>query len=287
MSHENNPTMLHTLEAGSDWHVLPAFLPLPGMGGLAINAFLHKGSEPVLVDTGLAALGDSFLDALEAEIDLTDLRWIWLSHTDADHIGNLSRILERAPKARVVTSFLGMGKMGLLGLDVSRVHLLEPGARLTLGDRELVPLRPPYYDAPETLGFFDTRSRTLFAADSFGALLPQPAGSVREIATSTLRDGLVAWSAIDAPWLATADRAALGRALHGLERLAPTTVLSGHLPVAEGGVEELTAMVHSAWCSGPGTGIDPQAIETVAEALGDAIGLPTQSAAASLVGSSR
>ncbi len=220
MSNDNNPTMLQTLGAGSDWHVLPAFLPLPGMGGLAVNAFLHKGHEPVLVDTGLAALGDAFLEALEAEIDLTDLRWIWLSHTDADHIGNLARILERAPKARVVTSFLGMGKMGLLGLDVSRVHLLEPGARLTLGDRELVPLRPPYYDAPETLGFLDTRSRTLFAADSFGALLPQPAESVREIAPSTLREGLVAWSAIDAPWLATVDRAALGRALHGLERLA-------------------------------------------------------------------
>ncbi|MGR2737370.1 MBL fold metallo-hydrolase [Billgrantia sp. Q4P2] len=264
---DNNPVMLTTRETGNDWCVLPAFLPLPGMGGLAVNAFLHKGQEPVLVDTGLAALGDAFLEALEAEIDLTDLRWIWLSHTDADHIGNLARILERAPRARVVTSFLGMGKMGLLGLDVSRVQLLEPGARLTLGDRELVPLRPPYYDAPETLGFLDTRSRTLFAADSFGALLPQPAENVAEIEAQTLRAGMVTWSAIDAPWLATVDRAALGRSLHALERLAPTTVLSGHLPLAEGNLSTLTALVHEAWCLAPATEADPQTIEAVAALL--------------------
>ncbi|MDN3521114.1 MBL fold metallo-hydrolase [Halomonas ramblicola] len=262
------PVMLPTRNAGRDWRVLPAFLPLPGMGGLAVNAFLHKGAEPVLVDTGLAALGDAFAAALEAEIDLADLRWIWLSHTDADHIGNLSRLLARAPRARVVTNFLGMGKMGLLGLDTDRVYLLEPGARLALGDRELVPLRPPYYDAPETLGFLDTRSRALFAVDSFGALLPEPADSVAAIEASTLRDGLVTWSAIDAPWLATTDRIALGRSLRALERLAPATVLSGHLPVAEGGIAALTALVHDAWCAGPSAGADPQAIEAVAEALG-------------------
>ncbi|MCE9661973.1 MBL fold metallo-hydrolase [Halomonas sp. M5N1S17] len=268
---DNNPMMLTTRETGNDWRVLPAFLPLPGMGGLTINAFLHKGREPLLVDTGLAALGDAFLDALEAEIDLRDLRWIWLSHTDADHIGNLVRILQRAPQARVVTNFLGMGKMGLLGLDTSRVHLLEPGARLSLGDRELVPLRPPYYDAPETLGFLDTRSRTLFAADSFGALLPEPAENVAEIEAQTLRDGLVTWSSIDAPWLAMADRDALGRSLHALERLAPTTVLSGHLPVAEGNLSMLTALVHEAWCLAPATEADPQMLEAVAEALDDSL----------------
>jgi glyoxylase-like metal-dependent hydrolase (beta-lactamase superfamily II) len=267
-THHDNLRMLTTQDAGADWRVLPAFLPLPGLGGLAVNAFLHKGAEPVLVDTGLAALGDAFVAALEAEIDPADLRWIWLSHTDADHIGNLTRLLALAPHARVVTNFLGMGKMGLLGLDTDRVHLLEPGDRLRLGDRELVPLRPPYYDAPETLGFLDTRARALFAADSFGALLPAPAERVAAIEPSALRDGLVTWSAIDAPWLATVDRAALGRALSALERLAPATLLSGHLPVAEGGIATLTALVHDAWCLGPSAGADPQSVEAVAEALG-------------------
>ncbi|MDI5987112.1 MBL fold metallo-hydrolase [Halomonas sp. M4R5S39] len=264
MTISHDAVMLECQAAGSDWRVLPAFLPVPGLGGLAVNAFLLKGAEPVLVDTGLATLGEAFVEALEAEIDLDDLRWIWLSHTDADHIGNLARILERAPRARVVTNFLGMGKMGMLGHDLSRVQLLEPGARLELGDRSLVPLRPPYYDAPETLGFFDTRSGTCFAADSFGALLPETATPLEEVDADALHDGLVAWSSIDAPWLATADREALGRTLSSLRRLEPTTLLSGHLPVACQGVERLTALVHDAWCVGPSSGIAPDSMEAVA-----------------------
>lgn len=102
MTSLTQPIMLAPQDAAPGWRVLPAFVPVGGMGVLAVNSFLLIGKETVLVDTGLAALGDAMIDALEAEIDLVDLCWIWLSHTDADHIGNLCRVLERAPNARVV-----------------------------------------------------------------------------------------------------------------------------------------------------------------------------------------
>src|SRR5690606_38824122 len=94
------PIMLDAQRLTASWTVLPSFLPVPGMGALAVNAFLFKGSEPMLVDTGLAALSEMFLERLAQEIDLEDLRWIFLSHTDADHIGNLQRVMERAPNAK-------------------------------------------------------------------------------------------------------------------------------------------------------------------------------------------
>jgi hypothetical protein len=33
--------------------ILPSFFPIPGMGFLAVNAFVIKAKEPVLVDTGM------------------------------------------------------------------------------------------------------------------------------------------------------------------------------------------------------------------------------------------
>ena len=90
-----------------DWHVLPGWLPVSGLGSLPVNAFLLRGPEPMLVDTGLSALSEDILTALETLIDPTDLKWIWLSHTDADHIGSLDRVLSVAPNARVITNFLG------------------------------------------------------------------------------------------------------------------------------------------------------------------------------------
>jgi flavorubredoxin len=267
MSEFEMPVMRATVRVSDSWRMLPSWLPVPGMGGLPVNAFLLKSSDPVLVDTGLGLLSEAFLASLCEEIDIKDLNWIWLSHTDPDHIGNLARVLEAAPKARVVTNFLGMGKMNLAGLDVSRVHLLEPGDRLELADRALVPLRPPYYDAPETIGFFDDRERLLFAADAFGALLPEAAEEIDEVSAQTLRDGLVGWSSIDAPWLTTVDAQTLGHALKSIERLDPAAVLSGHLPLARHGAATLGRIVDGAYCRGASSAIDPLAIAHVEAAF--------------------
>ena len=40
-------------QATLDIEVLPANFPIPGMGFLAVNAFVIKAKEPVLVDTGM------------------------------------------------------------------------------------------------------------------------------------------------------------------------------------------------------------------------------------------
>ncbi|MCX2721798.1 MBL fold metallo-hydrolase [Roseibium salinum] len=263
----DHPTMLGAQRVSDQWSVLASWFPVPGMGGLPVNSFLLKGSEPLLIDTGLSMLGDAFVTALESEIDPEELSWIWVSHMDADHVGNLARVLEIAPKAKVVTNFLGMGKMNLAGLDVSRVHLLNPGDCLELSDRRLRPLRPPYYDAPETIGFFDDRDRMFFAADSFGALLPEPVADLREVADDTLRDGLVGWSSIDAPWLTSVDQATLGRTLKSIERLDPEAVLSGHLPLARKGAGQLTHHVANAYCRGANSDLDPLAIEHIEAAF--------------------
>lgn len=267
MTSIDQPLLLESKCINDDWTVFPAWLPIPAMGALAVNSFLLKGREPLLVDTGLGALGQRFIAALENEIDLSDLRWIWLSHMDADHIGNLVRVLEGAPTARVVTNFVGMGKMNLAGLDISRVHVLEPGAVLEVGEHRLRPLRPPYYDAPETMGFLDETSGIVFAADCFGALLPEMVEELGDVAGETLRDGLLGWSSIDAPWLAMTDQAALARSLNAMERLAPDVLLSSHLPLASNGIAALAGILAEAYCHGSGRASDPLSLESVAATL--------------------
>jgi flavorubredoxin len=264
------PIMLEAQRLTESWMLLPSFLPVPRMGALAVNAFLFRGRESMLVDTGLAALGDAFLDRLAQEVDLDDLSWIFLSHTDADHIGNLQRVMASAPNAKLITTFLGYGKMGMMGCapELDRVYLLEPGARFDVGGRSFVPVRPPYYDASETLGFFDAEERVFFSADSFGALLSEPATDLDAISTDALRDGLVTWASIDAPWLAHIDRATFGRTLSAIERFGPEILLSGHLPATRGGVKRLTSIVHDAWSAGRTSEVDPLDAESVVAALG-------------------
>ena len=92
--------------------VITTTADIPTLGSLAINAFVMHGAEPVLVDTGTVAGGAEFMTALASVIDPSELRWIWLTHTDFDHIGSLATLLDANPNLRVITSFLGVGHHG-------------------------------------------------------------------------------------------------------------------------------------------------------------------------------
>jgi glyoxylase-like metal-dependent hydrolase (beta-lactamase superfamily II) len=263
----NVPTMIGVRPADSDTEAIVSYFPIPFYGVLPVNAFLIRAAQPVLVDTGLGALRDSFLNQLRSAIDLKDLRWLWLTHTDADHMGNLRPILAEAPNARIVTTFLGMGKMSLQQLPLDRVYLLNPGQSLHVGDRELLCIRPPSFDAPETTGFLDTRTGVFFSADCFGAIMKAPAESAKAIKPDDLREGIVTWTTIDAPWLATADKSQWVRSLDKVRCLKPTGILSSHLPPAAGLTETLLRHLDSAYSASPFRGPDQAALENLTKGV--------------------
>jgi glyoxylase-like metal-dependent hydrolase (beta-lactamase superfamily II) len=236
----DHPTFLGARAVAPDTTTFTAFYPIGDLGVLPVNAHLVHSREPVLVDTSGVAVREQYLKAVCEAIDPHDLRWIFLSHMDMDHIGNLEAMMALAPNATVVTAGLGIAKLSLReGFDMSRVRPLEAGQRLDVGDRELVSIKPVSYDAPETNGFFDTKTRVLFSADAFGALLDQPYEEIAEIPATSLRDGMTMWAGIDAPWLGMVDRTAFGHLLSDIVRLDPSAIISAHLPVATGVTERL------------------------------------------------
>lgn len=257
----DQPTLLPARRVGPDTDLFCTHVPLPGLGVLPVNAYLIHAREPVLVDTGIGALRDDFVASLAARMDPADLRWIWLTHADADHMGALRAVMDVAPQARVVTNYLGVGKLGLHQLPLERTWLLNPGQALDVGNRRLLALRPPVYDAPETMALFDTHTRQLFSSDCFGAVLAKAADSAAEVTAAELREGLALWATIDAPWLAQLDRETLAAACLPWRDLRPQRVLSSHLPPAE----EIEALLYSGLQSAreraPFVGPDQQAFE--------------------------
>lgn len=254
------PMILEPRSVATATESLSSYFPIPGYGILPVNAFLIRATQPVLVDTGLAALGEKFMQNLRSVIALNDLRWIWLTHTDPDHLGNLEAVLAEAPNARLVTTFLGMGKLILNQLPVDRVYLLNPGQSLDVGDRQLVAVTPPCFDAPETTGLFDTRTQAFFSADCFGALMNGPAETAADIAPSDLRDGLVTWATVDAPWLHIVNEGEFDKALDRVRGLKPSIILSSHLPPAIGMTDTLLGHLAAARTAPPFEGPDQAAL---------------------------
>ncbi len=226
---------MHTYKAAPDVDVVTSTATIPGFGNIAINAFVIHADEPVLVDTGAVRESDEFMAALQSVIDPADLRWIWLTHTDFDHIGSLHRLLEGNERLRVITSFVGVGIMSLAApLPMDRVYLVNPGQSVDVGDRLLTAVRPPAFDNPITTGLRDERSGIFFSSDCFGALLDEVPESAEDLSEATLRQGQVFWATVDSSWLHHVDRAVFSSELDRIRALEPTMVLSSHLPAAQG-----------------------------------------------------
>lgn len=218
-----------------DVHALPAYFPVPTIGLMTVNAYLVKGEQPYLVDTGLMNDKGAFAEALSKLIDLKDLRWIYLTHDDSDHIGSLHDLLERAPNAKVITSFRAMGRLSLRApLPPPRAHFLNPGETLNIGDRNLKAMMPPTYDSPATTMVFDDRLGALFSSDCFGGPLHAPAQAAAQIPAEDLAKAQLLWTSVESPWVHGCDRKPYEKALDELRALKPEWILSTHLPPAKG-----------------------------------------------------
>jgi flavorubredoxin len=257
--------MITSYEAAPSIDVLTSTSPFPGFGVVPINAFVLHGPEPVLVDTGPVVEREEFMTVLRSVIDPAELRWIWLTHTDFDHIGALPQLLADNPQLRILTTFLSVGIMSLSDpLPMDRVHLINPGQKITVGDRTLTAVRPPVFDNPATVGFHDDKSGALFSSDCFGALLPEAPENAADLSDQELREGQVFWATLDAPWLHKVDAAAFAKELNGIRDMEPALVLSSHLPAAPGSMtQRLLASLAAAPTATPFVGPDQAALEAM------------------------
>lgn len=234
---------MRTRKLSGDITALQDAVPLPGLGVLPVNAYFLDAEQPVLVDTGFPSSSAAFVEAVGALIDPADLRWIWLSHPDRDHTGSLYELIEAAPQARVITTFVGLGILAVeRRISRRRVYLINPGQSLDVGDRMLTAFRPPLYDSPATIGFSDSRTGTVFSSDCFGCPASTAeeamAADVAELPADDLAYGQRLWATVDFPWVAGVDRAAFARSLEPLRALDPPLLLSSHLPPAAGRATE-------------------------------------------------
>jgi hypothetical protein len=251
---------------GPDVTVLNDFLNVPGIGFLDANSFVLHSREPVVIDTGLGLPDRDFVADLQRVIDPHDVRWIWLTDPDRDHTGGIFDLLDAAPQARLVTTYLGVGIMSCeRPLPLDRVYLLNPGQSLDVGDRTLTGFRPPLFDNPATVGIYDSRSGICFSSDCFGAPLPTAdlaaADNVGDVPRSDLQAGQLLWATVDSPWVHAVDADRFAASLQPLRAMDPTAILSTHLPPAIGRTDELLDTIAGAPMADPFVGPDQIALE--------------------------
>jgi flavorubredoxin len=221
------PTRIST-----DGWLIPTLGASPEGGYIGAHSLVIRGEQPVVVDTGCLLARDRWASQVFSVVEPEDVRWIFVSHTDHDHIGNLDLVLERCPHATLVANFGIVGHLsGDRDLPLHRMRWLDPGDSFDAGDRTLHLVRPPMFDAPNTRGLYDPQDRLLWAVDSFGALFPGATYEASDMPLDLFEATFAALNSWNTPWLEWVDRGLYAQHLATTASLDLAVVASAHGPV--------------------------------------------------------
>lgn len=164
-TNSDSGTNIHEIAAGI--YRINTPVGLPGAGQFSFNQYLVVDDEPLLFHSGLRRMFPLVREAIAAVMPVERLRYIGLSHFEADECGALNEFLAVAPQA--------VPLCGQVAALVSVNDYADRAAR-ALGDGEELNLgrhRMRWYDTPhmphgwECGLMMDMSTRTFFCGDLF------------------------------------------------------------------------------------------------------------------------
>jgi len=224
------------LKIADETYVLRAATPSSN-GATCLNSMLIRAAEPIVIDTGMVTDRENWFDDLFSLVEPEDVRWIFVTHNDSDHSGNLVEALERCPNAKVMASRAeSFRTVASFGVPIDRIRMIDNGDSFTIGNRTLSAIRPPVYDSPYTRGLFDTSTGVYYASDAFCTPMPDgPVDHVSEIAADAWEDGMIQFHHNSlCPWISLVDQERFAAEVGELAKLGIKTIASAHSPVIDG-----------------------------------------------------
>ena len=201
-----------------------------------LNSMVIVGDEPVIIDTGTPANRERWLEDVFGLVEPDDVRWVFLSHDDVDHSGNLAEVLTACPNAKLVCNWAMVERhTNCFNFPLDRCRWIMHDESFSVGDRTLHAVRPPVFDSPTTRGLFDPTTGVYWAVDTFATPLPDPQLGIADLDPEFWQFGmtLFAFGAVS-PWLSMLDHDKYGRVVDAVQGLDITTIAACHTPVIEG-----------------------------------------------------
>jgi flavorubredoxin len=201
---------------------------------LYLNSMVITGAEPVIVDTGTSTNRTQWLEDVFGIVDPADVRWVYVSHDDIDHTGNLAEVMTACPGAVLVCSWAVIERhANACAFPLGRCRRVNDGDSFEAGDRRLLVVRPPVWDSPTTRGLLDQHTGVYWGADAFACVMPGEAVStVAELDPEFWADGMALFAHhVLSPWLGLVDQRRFAALCDRTQALGMTTIATAHSPL--------------------------------------------------------
>jgi flavorubredoxin len=138
--------------------------------GTSYNSYLLKTSEKtVLFETAKAKFLDGYLNALSKLVDIKDIDYIVVNHTEPDHAGSIEKLIEINPDIKIIGSQVAIGFLkNIVNRDFNGI-IVKENETLNLGDKTLRFMSVPNLHWPDTMYTYIEEDKTLVTCDSFGS----------------------------------------------------------------------------------------------------------------------
>lgn len=137
--------------------------------GTTYNSYFINAEKKAIVETAKETFSDIYLDKIKQVTNPSEIEYIILNHTEPDHSGSLKKLLELAPKAKVVASMQAIRYLQDIHDYKFEYIIVKDSDTLDLGNRTLKFISAPNLHWPDSIYTYLVEDEILFTCDSFGA----------------------------------------------------------------------------------------------------------------------
>ena len=136
--------------------------------GTTYNSYFINAGKKAVIETVKERFWDVYRGKLSKLTDPATIDYIVMNHTEPDHSGCVEKLLEIAPKAKVVGSGNAIRYLkDLLGFEFPHL-IIKDGQTLDLGNKSLKFIGAPNLHWPDSIMTYLAEDKILFTCDIFG-----------------------------------------------------------------------------------------------------------------------
>lgn len=140
--------------------------------GTTYNSYLLKTEKPTIIDAVDFMYSKQYLENLKKLIDLKEVQYIVINHTEPDHSGALGSLAKQASNATIVCSEKAVYHLKeLYKLQDRNFLVVKDGDTLDIGGKTLLFRITPFLHTEETMITYCPEDKTLFPCDIFSTHL--------------------------------------------------------------------------------------------------------------------
>ena len=137
--------------------------------GTTYNSYLLKGSEKTaLFETAKEKWADEYIAQLQTLVNIQDIDYLIVNHTEPDHAGTAERIIDLNPGIKLVGTPTALSFMKAVSNREFSSIPINDGDVLPLGDKTLEFMIVPNLHWPDTMWTYIREDGILVPCDSFG-----------------------------------------------------------------------------------------------------------------------